>query len=103
MGVLNLPWGLTGALLATTYLHSICASAGPSINVGLKASFSSAPYLLELLWDNLGTQFILDFTDNKPGKLQQTRMQPHITLYSIELRTATSRKRLRTNSSMNSS
>ncbi|TVY23769.1 UDP-glucose:glycoprotein glucosyltransferase [Lachnellula hyalina] len=49
MGAFSLPWGLTGALLATTYLHSICASAGPSINVGLKASFSSAPYLLELL------------------------------------------------------
>ncbi|RDL31779.1 Uncharacterized protein BP5553_09181 [Venustampulla echinocandica] len=49
MGVLNLPWGLTGALLASTYLHSLCVSASPSINVGLKASFSSAPYLLELL------------------------------------------------------
>ncbi|TVY39240.1 UDP-glucose:glycoprotein glucosyltransferase [Lachnellula occidentalis] len=49
MGAFDLSWGLTGALLATTYLHSICASAGPSINVGLKASFSSAPYLLELL------------------------------------------------------
>ncbi|TVY85525.1 UDP-glucose:glycoprotein glucosyltransferase [Lachnellula suecica] len=49
MGTFNLPWGLTGALLATTYFHSLCASASPSINVGLKASFSSAPYLLELL------------------------------------------------------
>ncbi|KUJ14868.1 uncharacterized protein LY89DRAFT_783935 [Mollisia scopiformis] len=49
MGPFNLPWGLTGALLATTYLHSICVSAAPSINVGLKTSFSSAPYLVELL------------------------------------------------------
>ncbi|KAH8661541.1 UDP-glucose:glycoprotein glucosyltransferase-domain-containing protein [Tricladium varicosporioides] len=49
MGVLRMPWGLTGALLASTYLHSLCASASPSINVGLKASFNSAPYLLELL------------------------------------------------------
>lgn len=50
MAVFTLPWGLTGALLASTYLHSIFASASPSINVGLKTSFSSAPYLLELLY-----------------------------------------------------
>jgi UDP-glucose:glycoprotein glucosyltransferase len=49
MGVFRLPWGLTAALLASTYLHSLCVSASPSINVGLKAAFSSAPYLLELL------------------------------------------------------
>ncbi|CAG8951701.1 hypothetical protein HYFRA_00005501 [Hymenoscyphus fraxineus] len=49
MGVLGMPWGLTGALLASTYLHSLCASASPSINVNLKASFAPAPYLLELL------------------------------------------------------
>ncbi|CZR57642.1 related to KRE5-killer toxin-resistance protein [Phialocephala subalpina] len=49
MGPFSLPWGLTGALLATTYLHSICVTAAPSINVGLKTSFSSAPYLVELL------------------------------------------------------
>ncbi|KAF4626053.1 hypothetical protein G7Y89_g12109 [Cudoniella acicularis] len=49
MGVFKMPWGLTGALLASTYLHSLCALASPSINVALKASFNSAPYLLELL------------------------------------------------------
>ncbi|KAH6721098.1 UDP-glucose:glycoprotein glucosyltransferase-domain-containing protein [Leptodontidium sp. 2 PMI_412] len=49
MGLFSMPWGLTGALLATTYLHSLCASASPSINVAMKASFASAPYLLELL------------------------------------------------------
>ncbi|KAG9230510.1 UDP-glucose:glycoprotein glucosyltransferase-domain-containing protein [Amylocarpus encephaloides] len=49
MGLLKLPWGLTGALLASTYLHCLCAAASPSINVGLKASFTAAPYLLELL------------------------------------------------------
>lgn len=49
MGALSLLWGLTGALLASMYFHPICVSATPSINVGLKTSFSSAPYLLELL------------------------------------------------------
>lgn len=49
MGGLNWPWGLTATLLASTYLHSLCATASPSINVELKTSFSSAPYLLELL------------------------------------------------------
>ncbi|RDW68029.1 hypothetical protein BP6252_09425 [Coleophoma cylindrospora] len=49
MAIFKLPWGLAGTLLASTYLHSLCASASPSVNVGLKASFSSAPYLLELL------------------------------------------------------
>ncbi|ESZ97892.1 glycosyltransferase family 24 protein [Sclerotinia borealis F-4128] len=49
MGGFNLPWGLSGALLASTYLHSICVTASPSINVGLQTSFPSAPYLLELL------------------------------------------------------
>ncbi|KAM3072077.1 killer toxin resistant protein [Clarireedia jacksonii] len=49
MGGLSLPWRLTGALLASTYLRSVCVHAGPSINVGLQTSFPSAPYLLELL------------------------------------------------------
>ncbi|KAA8566212.1 hypothetical protein EYC84_008813 [Monilinia fructicola] len=49
MGGFKLPWGLSRALLASTYLHSICVTAGPSINVGLQTSFPSAPYLLELL------------------------------------------------------
>ncbi|KAI9643244.1 killer toxin resistant protein [Ciborinia camelliae] len=49
MGGFKLPWGLSGALLASTYLHSICVTASPSINVGLQTSFPSAPYLLELL------------------------------------------------------
>jgi hypothetical protein len=41
----QLPWGLAVALLA-----ALPVSAGPSINVALKAAFSSAPYLLELLY-----------------------------------------------------
>ncbi|KAH8592371.1 UDP-glucose:glycoprotein glucosyltransferase-domain-containing protein [Bisporella sp. PMI_857] len=49
MGALRWPWGLTSALLVSTYLHSLCVAAAPSINVALKASFSSAPYLIELL------------------------------------------------------
>ncbi|KAK6579958.1 hypothetical protein PZA11_007666 [Diplocarpon coronariae] len=49
MELFTMPWSLTGTLLATTYLHSLSVSASPSINVGMKASFSSAPYLLELL------------------------------------------------------
>lgn len=36
-----------GALFATTYFHLVSASA--AISVGLTASFSSAPYLIELL------------------------------------------------------
>jgi len=50
MGVFKMPWGLSGALLATIYLHALRAAASPSINVGLKTSFDSAPYLLELLY-----------------------------------------------------
>lgn len=49
MGAFKFPWGLSGALLASTYLHSIGVTASPSINVGLQTSFPSAPYLLELL------------------------------------------------------
>lgn len=49
MGGLQMPWSLTGALLATTYLHTLCAAATPSIHVQLKAPFTSAPYLVELL------------------------------------------------------
>ncbi|KAG9246004.1 UDP-glucose:glycoprotein glucosyltransferase-domain-containing protein [Calycina marina] len=49
MAIMKWPWSLTGTLLASTYLHSLCAAATPSINVALKTSFSSAPYLLELL------------------------------------------------------
>ncbi len=53
MGVLKVPWGLAGALLATTYLYALRAAASPSINVALKTSFHSAPYLLELLYELL--------------------------------------------------
>jgi UDP-glucose:glycoprotein glucosyltransferase len=52
MGLLKVPWGLTGALLATIYLHALRATASPSINVALKTSFDSAPYLLELLYES---------------------------------------------------
>lgn len=41
---LQLPWGLALGLSV-----ALQASAAPSINVGMKASFSRAPYLLELL------------------------------------------------------
>lgn len=50
MGGLSLPWRLKGALLASTHLLSACVHAGPAINVGLQTSFSSAPYLIELLY-----------------------------------------------------
>lgn len=50
MGAICWPWSLTGALLASAYFHSLCAAASPSINVALKTSFSSAPYLIELLY-----------------------------------------------------
>lgn len=49
MRALKIPWGLAGAFFATIYLHAFHAAAGPSINVALKTSFDSAPYLLELL------------------------------------------------------
>ncbi|KAH0556426.1 hypothetical protein GP486_005655 [Trichoglossum hirsutum] len=42
-------WGLTGALLLTASLLVQRSSASPSVNVELKASFNSPPYLLELL------------------------------------------------------
>lgn len=59
MGYFTLPWGLAGALLAATYLRSVCVTASPSINVGLKAAFSSAPYLLELLYNPFLNYLIL--------------------------------------------
>ncbi|KAI5460277.1 UDP-glucose:glycoprotein glucosyltransferase-domain-containing protein [Mariannaea sp. PMI_226] len=40
----QLPWGLAVALVA-----ALQASAAPSVNVGMKAAFPRAPYLLELL------------------------------------------------------
>ncbi|KGY14588.1 hypothetical protein PABG_12541 [Paracoccidioides brasiliensis Pb03] len=44
------PWRLGGlALLATTFLFTPIASAGPLVNVALTASFNAAPYLVELL------------------------------------------------------
>jgi hypothetical protein len=101
MGVLNLPWGLTGALLATTYLHSLCASASPSINVGLKASWPSAPYLLELLYAFNSVVFMI--TDTSIEKLPQTKMQPPTFLSSIESQTDVSQKHLRIKSSTRSS
>lgn len=75
MGFLRIPWGLTGALLVTTYLHSLCANASPSINVGMKASFPAAPYLLELLYLSLPKPMSM-VSDILLEKLQQTRMVP---------------------------
>jgi UDP-glucose:glycoprotein glucosyltransferase len=59
MGVLKIPWGLAGALLATAYLHALRALASPSINVALKTSFDSAPYLLELLYETFPSIYSL--------------------------------------------
>ncbi|ELR08264.1 hypothetical protein GMDG_03065 [Pseudogymnoascus destructans 20631-21] len=42
-------WSLTGNALAFSCLQSIKVSASPTINVALATSFTSAPYLLELL------------------------------------------------------
>ncbi|OBT67480.1 hypothetical protein VE03_03129 [Pseudogymnoascus sp. 23342-1-I1] len=42
-------WSLTGSALAFSCLQSIKVSASPTINVALATSFTSAPYLLELL------------------------------------------------------
>ncbi|OBT47976.1 hypothetical protein VE00_01685 [Pseudogymnoascus sp. WSF 3629] len=42
-------WSLTGSALAFFCLQSIKVSASPTINVALATSFTSAPYLLELL------------------------------------------------------
>ncbi|KFZ10625.1 hypothetical protein V501_05095 [Pseudogymnoascus sp. VKM F-4519 (FW-2642)] len=42
-------WSLTGSALAFSCLQSIKVSASPTINVALAASFTSAPYLIELL------------------------------------------------------
>ncbi|OIW26373.1 glycosyltransferase family 24 protein [Coniochaeta ligniaria NRRL 30616] len=45
----QLPWGLTVALLAATWLPSVRVLAAPSVNVALNAAFPSPPYLVELL------------------------------------------------------
>jgi len=50
MVFLDIPWGVTGALLATTYLQSLGVAAAPSVDVQLKAPFAAAPYLVELLF-----------------------------------------------------
>ncbi|KFY27310.1 hypothetical protein V493_03573 [Pseudogymnoascus sp. VKM F-4281 (FW-2241)] len=42
-------WSLTGSALAFSCLRFIKVSASPTINVALATSFTSAPYLLELL------------------------------------------------------
>ncbi|KAK9777651.1 putative UDP-glucose:glycoprotein glucosyltransferase [Seiridium cardinale] len=47
--LLKLPCGLAATLLAAICLNAGHASAGPSVNVGMKAAFPSPPYLLELL------------------------------------------------------
>jgi UDP-glucose:glycoprotein glucosyltransferase len=49
-------WGLSGAVLATIYLHALRAGASPAINIALKTSFDSAPYLLELLYELSSSQ-----------------------------------------------
>lgn len=40
----SLPWSLSMAVMA-----ALQAAAAPSVNVGMKATFPAAPYLLELL------------------------------------------------------
>ncbi|KAK4240728.1 glycosyltransferase [Achaetomium macrosporum] len=59
----QLPWGLTAAILAATWLGPTQVTASPSVNVALKAAFSSPPYLVELLEtaasDNTTTYFAL--------------------------------------------
>jgi UDP-glucose:glycoprotein glucosyltransferase len=59
MGVLKISWGFAVALLATTYLHASQVAGGPSINVALKTSFDSAPYLLELLYEAFPSTYFL--------------------------------------------
>jgi len=49
MGIFTLPWSLTAALLASTFLPHLGVVASPAIDVQLKAPFAAAPYLLELL------------------------------------------------------
>ncbi|KAI9872733.1 MAG: hypothetical protein M1830_001244 [Pleopsidium flavum] len=49
MRMSHLLWKLTGAFLATVLLNCFRVSATPAVNVALRASFTSAPYLLELL------------------------------------------------------
>jgi hypothetical protein len=48
MHPLNLPWGVL--VTAPVVIFSTLAQCAPSVNVALKASFSSAPYLIELLY-----------------------------------------------------
>jgi len=47
--ICQLPWGLTAAILATTWLP-LQSVAAPSVNIALKAAFPAPPYLVELLY-----------------------------------------------------
>jgi UDP-glucose:glycoprotein glucosyltransferase len=49
MGFAGVLQRLAGAIVFATCLRSPYVSASPSINVALKTSFDSPPYLLELL------------------------------------------------------
>lgn len=55
MRMLQLPWRLPAALLASISLPYLFVSATPSVNVALKASFNAAPYLVELLYVSMLT------------------------------------------------
>jgi hypothetical protein len=94
MGGFKLPWRLSGALLASTYLHSICVTAGPSINVGLQTSFPSAPYLLELLYVGALLECLSGNTNSYVEKQQQLKMFPHTFLFLTELQMAIFQKLL---------
>jgi hypothetical protein len=50
--ICQLPWGLTAAILATTWLP-LQSVAAPSVNIALKAAFPAPPYLVELLYSFL--------------------------------------------------
>lgn len=53
MHPLNMPWRALVTTPIALAIFSTLAQCAPSVNVALKASFSSAPYLVELLYVRL--------------------------------------------------
>jgi hypothetical protein len=72
----QLPWGLAAALLAAVHV-----SAGPSVNVGMKAAFPAAPYLIELLYEPRTAMDVQVF-NHTIGKRRLARIQPLTSLCS---------------------
>lgn len=99
----QLPWGLAAALLAASCFEPRLVSAGPSVNIAMKAAFPSSPYLIELLYEPLFCILILHSANSNLEKLLPKRMDPATFLSSIASPTATSQTLQQTRIYMRSS